>query len=119
MIILVLAVRRCAIVTVRARRHPVHRADGGAGNDRLQTEFAEIFHCHPDHALKSDVVTDLHRFLALIAASGRRKSLAVAFCVGICHPSYRLLRQLIHKTCRRKLCLRDIFAKPVQITQIV
>ena len=63
------------IVTVRARRHPVHRADGGAGNDQLQTEFAEIFHCHRIMRSKSDVVTDLHHFLALIAASGRRKSL--------------------------------------------
>ena len=118
MIVLVLAVRRCAIVTVRARRHPIYRADGGAGNDRLQTEFAEIFHRHPDHALKSDVVTDLHRFLALIAAPGRRKSLSVAFCVGICHPAYRLLRQLIHKACHRKLRLRNILAEAVQIAQI-
>jgi len=92
-IVIILPVGRRSMISVGPRRRPVHGADSSPADHRFQAKLSEVLHRHPYHPFKSDMVTDLYRFLAFITAAAGDKAFSDAFRVGISHFSDRLLRK--------------------------
>ena len=97
MIELVLSVGADAVKTIFVNGWIVQNAGGCPVDHRLQSHFFKILQCSSHHALKAQLVTDIHdRFLRQILA-GYFKADTIPFRVSIRHGMDRLLRQRIHE----------------------
>ena len=93
MIVLILTVGRRAVIAHLPSGLLIHRPHRGAGKNRIQPHLTEIPDCRLHHALKAQLIPDLHRALFRQIASHHFKALPVALRVRIRHKLHRLLRK--------------------------
>ena len=119
MIELVLSVGADAVKTIFVNGWIVQNAGGCTVDHRLQSHFFKILQCSSHHALKAQLVTDIHdRFLRQILA-GYFKAYTIPFRVSIRHGMDSLLRQRIQEARHLQFIFSHVFSIRIEITQVV
>ena len=118
MVKLVLSVGADAVEAIFIDGRIVQNTGGRTVDHRLQSHFFKILQGSFHHALKAQLITDIHdRFLRQILA-GYFKADTIPFGVSVSHGIYGLFRQGIHEFRHCQLIFPHVFSIGIEITQI-
>ena len=116
MVELVLSVGTDAVEAILVNGRIVQNTGSCTVDHRLQSHFLKILQGSSHHALKAQLITDIHdRFLRQILA-GYFKADTIPFGVSVCHGMDSLLRQRIHKFRHFQFIFAYILTVSIQIT---
>ena len=118
MVELVLSVGADAVEAILVNGRIVQNTGGRTVDHRLQSHFFKILQCSPHHALKAQLITDIHRRFSRQILAGYFKADTIPFRVSIRHGMDSLLRQRIHKSRHFQFIYAYILTVSIQITQI-